>query len=241
MKKDYWWKAFILIGFVIVSASLYLSLRYGVAPRAIPLIKPTEVSSITSAGVLAYRRMRQDLRANSLLITGSLPLVFDYEQFWQGFHLAANKDQAKYLEIFYSHGLELFKESGLVEAHETQELYFKDLRSLITKPRSLIYTHSLMSSHFAEDGLSAQLESEQKPAVLITLHPFLVTRDQIKRKNNRCDQMPEDASVISKLDCVAEKVSIQSYKKKLDPTKSYIALYRYGRQDYVAFFYAGQN
>ena len=241
MKQDTLLKVLIVLGLIVVSVSLYLSVRYGVAPRAIPLIKPTEVESIQSAGVLAYRRMRQDLRASSLMVSGSLPLIAGYESFWQGFHLAANEDKAQYNEIFYTHGLKLFKESGLVDSQEIQELYTKDLPSLITKPRSLVYTHSLISSHFAEQGLSSQLEKEKTKAVLITLHPFLVTRDQVKKKNNRCDEMPEDASVISKLDCVAERVSRQSYKKNLDPSKSYVALYRYGRQDYVAFYYQGQQ
>jgi hypothetical protein len=226
------------VGLIVVSLSLYLSVSIGVAPRPIPLIKPTEVDSIAAAGVLVYRRMRQDLRSHSLLVSGSLPIVSNYEEFWQGFHLAANQDQAKYLEVFHSIGMKLYKESGLVKVQETQDLYFKDLNSLITKPRSVIYTHSLLSSHFAEQGLSAQLAEDEQPAVLITLHPFSVTRPQVKAKNNRCDEILDNASVMSKLDCIAEKVSVLNYKKKLDPTKNYIALYRYGRQDYVAFYYA---
>ncbi|MEO0335213.1 MAG: hypothetical protein AAF202_02395 [Pseudomonadota bacterium] len=240
MKQDNWFKLLIVVGLLVVSASLYLSVRYGVAPRAIPLIKPTEVESIQAAGVLAYRRMRQDLRASSLLVTGSLPLIPNYEQFWQGFHLAANADNAKYVEVFYSLGLKLFPEAGLVETQETQDLYFKDLDSLRKQGRSLIYTHSLLSSHFVQEGLSQQLEQSKTKAMVITLHPFLVTREQVKAKNNKCEAMQESASVIYKLDCIAEKVSRLHFKKKLDPSKNYVALFRYGQQDYVAFYYQGR-
>ena len=64
---------------------------------------------------------------------------------------------------------------------------------------------------------------------------FLIKKEQVVKSGIQCGKKEQPFMVA--LDCLAQKVTQQHYRKKLDITKNYIALYRFGRSDYIAFWY----
>lgn len=227
------------VAFVAVSLGLFFSLRYGVAPRPVPLIKATEVSSIKEAGVLSYRRMRQEVRSKNIVVAGLNPLVPNYVDFWQGFVLASRDDGSRYDKVLTSPELPLFLESKVMEIEESDDLIQTGLGLNSKETKTLLYTDFNSSTHLNDESLSSAFEKVQKDAVIITQHRFWPTREMTKGAALNCDDQNPPEDVFAKLDCLAEFVSRQHFRKNLDPSKSYVALYRFGRQDYVVFYHQG--
>jgi hypothetical protein len=225
---------FITAGAVVL-LSLFLTVRYGIGPRPIPLIKPTAVESIESAGVLVYRRMRQDVRSQQFILAGGLPLFAHFERFWQGFFLGAQNDGAPFAKIVTTKGMPLFQEASVVK----NEVVENPKANSTEKDRVLYYLPSTETSHLNANSFSKRLDEQRQSKVSITLHPFLITKQQNLNLGISCDE--PDASFLRQLDCLAVRVSQQTYRKKLDPQKNYVALYRFGRSDYIAFWYEGSN
>ncbi len=222
---------------LMVIASLFFALKYGVAPRAVPLIKATAVDSLEEAGVLVYRRLRQDIRAQKIIIAGSLPGQMSYEKFWQGFVLGAQNDGANISKVLAVSGMVPFRESRVMRYEEVS------LDSIISRAlkrdskkangRQLFYLPTTVMSHLNHKGLSESLDQAQVSRVSIALHTFPATSEQISVS---CPAKSEE-SFLKKMDCLGAKVTHDNYRKKVDPTKKYITLYRYGRFDYIAFWY----
>jgi len=224
------------LAFFGVGLGLYFSIRYGIAPKPVPLIKATEVSSLTEAGVLAYKRMRQENRATNVIVAGVSPFVVGYQEFWQGWVLAAREDDSGFDQIMTTPGARLFREAQVMNQKEYED---KDTQTLMSdkKQRYLVYTNFNQSSHLNDNGLSQMFESKRRKAVLLTQHRFWPFREKVDELGLNCEGDGQNKDLRLGLDCLAEFVSRQHFRKNLDPSKSYLALYRFGRQDYIIFHY----
>lgn len=220
---------------LLVAAGLFLALKYGVAPRAVPLIKATAVKSLEEAGVLVYRRLRQDIRAQKIIVAGSLPGQMSYEKFWQGFVLGAQSDGAGISQVLGVSGMIPFREAQVMTYKELPlDLIFSsaiDAKNALN--RQLYYLPTPVMSHLIKGGLSEKMDQARTPRVSIALHTFRAKKEQILVS---CPSISED-SFLKKMDCLSAKVTHDNYRKKLNPTKRYITLYRYGKFDYIAFWY----
>ena len=220
---------------LLVATGLFFALRYGVAPRAVPLIKATSVGSLEEAGILVYRRLRQEIRSQKTLIAGSLPGQFRYERFWQGFVLGTQSDGAAIGKVVTVPGMVPFRESQVMNYSEDtlEEVMQQALNPDKKDSRKLFYLPTTVVSHLNKDSLSEKMDQARVKRVSIALHTFPATKKQIKVE---CPSKPED-SFLKKMDCLAVKVTQDNYRKKVDPNKKYITLYRYGQFDYIAFWY----
>lgn len=226
---------------LVVTAGLFLALKYGVAPRPIPLIKPSEVSSLEEAGVLVYRRMRQNIRESQVILAGSLPIFADYPEFWQGFVLAAREDKAGIEKIFTTTDLNLFKESQLFSKTfmSLEEMQNMVGSSMALTRRTLFYVPSTESSHVNGQSLSKLFDKKRVNKVSITLHKFHTNKNNHSFEKLNCENKKN--SFLHRLDCLGRGVTIYGSRKKLNAKKSYVALYRYGLSDYVAFWHMAEK
>lgn len=222
------------IGGLLIAAGLFFALKYGVAPRAIPLIKATEVQTLEQAGVLVYRRLRQEIRSGKLIIAGSLPGEMAYERFWQGFVLGTQSDGAAIGKVISVSGMVPFAEANVMPYEEDSIEKVMDEASVTNENiRRLFYLPTPMMTHLMPESLSKKLDKNKIKNITIALHTFPATKEQARKD---CPAKTEEA-LLKQLDCLALKVLHNNYRIEVDPNKKYITLYRYGLNDYIAFWY----
>lgn len=221
---------------LIVTAGLLATIYFGIGPKPIPLIKPTSVETIESAGVLVYRRMRQDIRATPAILAGGLPTLKNYQDFWQGFYLGAREDGIQFDRVVTLDQMTLFQEAQTLPVQVVASL--EELISAETSKKQLYYLPSTETSHLNEASFSKKMDNERRKKISITLHSFFINKEQVAKANLGCENEASHG-FFQKLNCLGVRVSQQVYRKKLDPSKNYVALYRFGQSDYVAFWYEG--
>lgn len=223
---------------VILLAGLVFSIKFGVAPKPIPLIKATEFENPKEIGVLVYRRLLQDIREQPIVIVGSLTSIPFYKEIWDGFLLVAQQDHRPFDKIYLSQGIaEPIRLKGMqIELWEGE-----GEQTLPHDKKIIIHGPVNWSSHFYDHSLVKRLEAERKrPILTITLNKFVVSREQLEMLQPPCpDDEDPDAPIdfTEQLNCAAERISKDHFRKKLDPDKSWMALYRFGLKDYILFVY----
>ena len=222
---------------LIIAAGLFFAFKYGVAPRPIPLIKPTKVESLEEAGVLVVRRMRQDIIQNNVILAGSLPLFADYPLFWQGFVLGARDGGGKVDKVFFSEELSLFRESQVIPNEKASISQLKQMLEQTSSfsERILFYVPSTESSHLNPESFSKIFDKKKIKKISITLHPFQANKRNKYFESLKCEN--KEKSFLGQLDCLGKDVTLFGSRKDLESDQNYVALYRYGLSDYVAFWY----
>ncbi|MCB0407865.1 MAG: hypothetical protein KDD34_06650 [Bdellovibrionales bacterium] len=223
----------------VIVLTLFFAFKFGMKPRPQPLINPTEVKNLKEAGVLVYRRLRQDVRSVPTLAAGSLPMIPDYQNFWQGFILGAQNDGAKFHKILTIPGMSLFQEASIIPTEVTSLEAFQNWVPQ-TNEKTFLYLPTTEVTHINKNGLIKSFESRKQRTYAITLHKFFASKKQLSQQSLSCEDI-NSASMLQQLDCLAEQVTRSQFRKKLDTNKNYIALYRYGIADYVAFWYQGSH
>src|SRR4051812_29815498 len=69
---------------IFISTGVYFTIRYGLRPKAIPVLNATEFAEVPQIGAVIYKRLRQEIRTEQLLLLGSTPELAGYEDLWVG-------------------------------------------------------------------------------------------------------------------------------------------------------------
>src|SRR3954470_22627530 len=85
---------------MIVSTGVYFTIRYGLRPKPIPVMNATSFNQPGEIGAVIYRRLRQEIRAERVLLLGSTPELSDYDEVWTGLLKTAAADNVN-VPVFF--------------------------------------------------------------------------------------------------------------------------------------------
>src|SRR4051812_29027396 len=70
---------------VLISTLIYFTIRYGLSPKPIPVMNLTQFQNEEQIGADLYRRLRQNIRQERLLVLGSSADIPQIQSLWTGF------------------------------------------------------------------------------------------------------------------------------------------------------------
>ena len=238
MKRWLWFLVSILI-----STGVYFTIRYGLRPKPIPVMKPTEFANTQEIGAVVYKRLRQEIRAERVLILGSSIHLQNYAEVWTGLLKSALADQVKVPVLFQREGLESALPDGGAEVVTFNErmLHSGELLSLIKARMGscrLIVIHSATDevSHLIKDSLSRGLDAlSQRPVISLSNLALSLRPEDIDALQAGCLNSAEDNRL--KLECAEVRVSKIMLKKKLNANLFWAVVERHGLKEYLIFIH----
>lgn len=209
-----------------VSTSVYFTIRYGLRPKPVPVMNPTQFEGPEQIGVVVYKRLRQNVRADMLVLLGASNGAQDEDaKVWDGFEKAAAADGENVFPMKTSD-------------YPDKESLFKTADEAL-KARKLVIIRGLTPevSHFAENSLSRQLDSQRKhPVLSISIQRLAINKADADDLQTQCLDT-ESESGHRKLDCAAQKVARKYLKRKLEADKLWAVVERHGLKEYLVFIH----
>jgi len=229
---------------LILSVSIYFAIKWGLKPKPIPQINPTQFASPEEAGALLYRRFHPILRQEKMVVLGSAPWVRDYERVWNGFLAAAREDKRKIDTLYEDPALRPIKDflgmkrQPLAWPSLSPELA-EDLKKHLQFGRLIvIHTTFNHSSYRAEDSLTKDLEKAlRRPWTALSMLTFPVNAAELENLQPPC---PDEVAPTTRGDyvaCTSVRISRRFMRKKLDPRLNWLASERHGLGDYFVFIH----
>lgn len=229
---------------LLLSFSIYFALKWGLKPKPISQINPTQIENLEQVGVLTYRRLRPALRQEKMVLLGSGPWLREYEHVWNGFIAAARQDNWLVDVVFEDPSLRPIKDFKDVQRRpltwpEPKPELAQELKEHL-KFGHLVIVHTTynLSSHRGEDSLSKELESSLKrPWTAITMLNFAVTEEGLTDLQPHCEDEVSPSTRADYVACAAARVSRRYLRKHLDPAKMWMAMERHGLKDYFLYIF----
>lgn len=227
-----------------VSTSVYFTIRYGLRPKAIPVLNPTSFEKWEEIGVVMYKRLRQNIRTERVVLLGSSEDVKESDQIWLGLLRAAHADREK-LVVFYRQGTALLNADQLADSATFDEpalldgKLVEDVRKRL-KAGQLVVVRGLTRevTHLVDGSLSRQLDKAVRhPVLSISTMPLAINKTEQDNLQPQCLDASEDPTGLRRLGCAAQKVARKFAKKKLSPEKIWAVAERHGLKEYLVFVY----
>lgn len=230
---------------LIVSSGIYFSIRYGLRPKPIPIMKPTYFGSLEEMGVVTYRRLRQQIRSEKIIILGTDFTSPENQDVWKGLIKAALDDKVRIQTVMYDEKnppIEYFNKFTNLEFGALSD---KDFKTILLNSRRrdgllVILTTNHDSSHLYKGSLTKKLESSALgPIFSLSQTSLILNKEQLETLSQSCaDLDPND--FLSRMDCIIFRFSRQHQRRKLDVEKLYGAVERYGLKEYLMFIHPPQ-
>lgn len=189
-------------------------------------MNPTQFENPEQIGIVVYKRLRQNVRADMLVLLGSSNGAQEEDaKVWDGFEKAAAADREATVS---------FKSGDFPD----KEQLFKKVDDEL-KARKLVIIRGLTPevSHFAENSLSRQLDSQRKhPVLAISIQRLAINKADADDLQTQCLDT-ESESGHRKLDCAAQKVARKYLKRKLEADKLWAVVERHGLKEYLVFIH----
>lgn len=208
-----------------------------VKAKPVALINPTEINNFREAGALILERLREEVKATSVFILGSHPLIPDGESVWDGFITRAEADGILKPSLIAAHnGLKNLPPSL---GGERKIFYWpQDQIRLSEWAKTFVPTFFLTTSfqsHPREvDGLRSAFPNDPN-IMYITQAPLYVNAEQLAAVNQKCKYRSLEPNDL--LYCASEQASLKFFRKKLNPGKHWIVMERHGMRSIVVFLY----
>lgn len=228
---------------LVLSTSIYLSIRYGLRPKPIPQVNPTVFQAPEQIGVVAYRAIRAALRQERVLVMGSSLPIPAYPEIWNGFVKAAIADRVKIDVVFARADLTVPAEisPSITKRVNPEELtspaFVNQVKSEYQRGQlAIIYVMNNESSHLIQGTVTRKLqELPSLPVVSISMLPMAVRPEDIEQLEPNCLDPMVSPSVEQRLGCAAARISRRYLRKKLPADQWVAALERHGLKEYLLF------
>jgi len=210
---------------ILVSTLVYFTIRYGLNARAIPVMNATEFRDTEEIGIVIYKRLRQNIRAERVVLLGSSANVQDDKHMWGGFIKAAQADGEPLVQF--------------ADEETKRESFVQDVNARI-RAGHIVIVHGLTPdvSHLVEGSLSKRLEKVVgHPVLTISTLPFAIKSADSDSLQTQCLDATESKTSIRRLDCAAGRVARKNLKKRLAPEKIWAAMERHGLKEYLLFIH----
>jgi hypothetical protein len=243
MKRILW-----IVLAVALSTGVYFTIRYGLRPKPIPILNPTEFSNPEQIGAVIYRGLRQNIRQERLVVLGSMPELSVSAEIWNGFLKTAAADKVN-IDVFYQWPNVAVPETAnkmglisLTEADIQSGDFANQVRQKLNRGHVVI-VHTLTSeaSHLVKDSLARRLERMPTgPLLSLSIAPFAVTDAGVEALAEHCNLAKEQDDGDQRLECATYRVSKKFVKKKLEPFKLWAAMERHGLKEYLLFVHQSE-
>jgi len=210
---------------VCTSTAVYFTIRYGLRPKPIPVMNPTHFETAEQIGDMVYKRLRQNVRSDRMVLLGSAPGSEEDAQVWDGFARAAAADKEN-VEMLY------------LKDVTDKEAFFKRLQESI-KAKKLVLVQGLTPevSHLVADSWSRQLDRQRKhPVLSVSVLRLAINPEEYDDVQTQCLD-PNDESGQKRLECAAQRVARKYLKRKLAPEKTWAVMERHGLKEYLLFIH----
>lgn len=229
---------------VLISTGVYFTIRYGLRPKPIPVLNPTEFQQLKQIGVVLYKRLHQNIRTERLVILGSGEDVKDYDQIWSGLSESALADKEK-LVFFVREGMKPpapqggAEVIGFTETHLNGGQLFQEIAQRLQRKQLVIvhaWTHEV--SHLMQNSISEKMEPMvHHPVLSLSTLRFAVDEADIGALQPQCLDATPGAGDQKKLKCAAYKVARKFLKKRLDTGRIWAVAERHGLKEFLVFIH----
>ena len=228
---------------IFISTGVYFTLRYGLRPKPIPVLNATEFAAAPEVGAVIYKRLRQEIRGERVLLIGSTPELADYEQVWTGLLKTALADEVKISAFFQHEGLKSPEVTGGYEIVPFSDhmLQSGELLAMIKskiQAGQLVVIHSAASevSHLMSASLSRMLDGELgRPVLALTALGLTLKSEEQNTLQTQCISTDNDSK--THLECAELRVGKVLAKKKMTPGKLWAVMERHGLKEYLLFIH----
>ncbi|NJM10365.1 MAG: hypothetical protein HC883_05790 [Bdellovibrionaceae bacterium] len=207
------------------STAIYFTIRYGLRPKPIPVMNPTHFESAEQIGIVVYKRLRQNVRADRLVLLGSSPGSEEDNLVWEGFAKAAAADGETV-------------ESLQLKDVTDRPAFFAQIQQAIDA-RRLVLVQGLTPevSHLVNESWSKQLDRERKhPVLSLAVLRLAINPAEYDDVQTQCLDT-EDLDGHKRLQCASQRVARKYLKRKLAPEKIWAVMERHGLKEYLLFIH----
>jgi hypothetical protein len=226
---------------ILLSTGVYFTIRYGLRPKAIPVMNATEFEQSPQIGAVIYKRLRQEIRTERVLLLGSTPELQDYEQIWTGLVKTALADQVKIPAVFQHEGLKALEIEGHFETIPFSDHMVQsgELVTLIKEKQAagqlvIVHDASTEVSHLMKASLSRALDSALGHPVLSLSALWLTLKpEELESLQTQC--LGGESEM--RIECAEWRVGKILLKKKVADGKIWAVLERHGLKEYLVFIH----
>ncbi len=225
---------------VVLSSGIYFSIRYGLRPKPIPMMKPTVFADYEEMGSMLFKRLSQPIRSEKIIVLGYEPTLSEANLIWQGLLKAARSHRVQINKIYYlgSENLPGYFQSLKVEDLDLSQIESIKEQLIRAKRRNGINVFIVptdQATHLRKDSLTKKLESSALgPVLSLSQLPLILDSEEQEKVSSSCTELDPD-DFRAKLDCTSFKFAKSQARRKLDPSKTYGALERHGLKEYLIF------
>lgn len=233
---------------VVISTGVYFTIRYGLRPKPIPVLNPTEFSELNQIGTVLYKRLHQNIRAERLVLLGSSEDVKNYEQVWAGLIDSALADKEK-IVFFVREGLKPLATKStagadivtFTEAQIKNGELFTEISSRIQR-KQLVVVHAWTPeiTHLVKDSIAQRIDPIVKhPVLSISSLRFAIQDTEVDSLQPQCLNAAAEDHIdgIQRLSCAAYKVARKYLKKHLPVANIWAVAERHGLKEYLVFIH----
>ncbi len=211
-------------------------------------MNPTSFERFEQVGIVTYKRLRQNIRAERVVLIGASVRVNQDDSIWIGFAKAALADGQKILLYLPESASSFDWPKAVVQRIYTSDTFQsegfgREVKELLQAGHILVLlAPSNQVSHLVTDSLSRRLDKlVGHPVLSISSLPFDANPGQPDELLSDCLNASEDKTGELRLGCAAYRVERKFAKKKLDPSKIWGVMERHGLKEYLLFTYQPQG
>lgn len=229
---------------ISVSTAVYFTIRYGLRPKPIPVLNPTSFERPDQIGIVVYKRLRQNIRGERIVLLGINKELSQNLEVWLGLLRAASADKEHV--VVFSALPELPIPSGenvevvpySEEATRSGALLDQAHERMKGGQLVVLLAPSDQVSHLVPNSLSQQTDRRVgHPVLSISSLPFVVVEPANVEFESECLEPGKELDPSLRLSCAARRVSRKFYKKKLAPEKIWAVMERHGLKEYLLFIH----
>jgi hypothetical protein len=227
-----------------ISTGVYFTIRYGLQPKSIPVMNPTDFQNLEQLGVVIYKRLRQSVRTERLVLLGSRAEVPEDPQVWQGFLKAAAADREK-IVFFARDGRDVAPTTDAWETVNVDQALLDSgefPRRVLARIKAghLVVVHGLSTevTHLVKGSLGREIEAlVRHPVLSLSTMPFALDEKSRDDLRPHCLDTGEDPDGQRRLGCAAQRVARKFSRKALSPDKIWAVIERHGLKEYLVFLH----
>lgn len=233
-----------ILAAIAISTLVYFTIRFGLSPKPVPMMSLTQFTSSEDLGATVYKRLRQFVRQERVLVLGSSPELNEGLEVWSGFMKSALADKMKVDVFFQRRNLPAIPKVGeweLVEFDPSDVLSGKTIEEIKARLQRghlvLVHTSTIEGTHFVKDSLTRKLDQHlRQPVLSISTFPLVLTPQGESDLQALCLNARDEEGVF-KLSCAADRAAKKALRRKPDPSKMWALLERHGLKEYLLFIH----
>lgn len=230
------WAAIIVVFVVFVFAVL----RWGINPRALVLIAPSEFDQPAKIGETAFLRLMQEVGEQQVVIIGGIPNNPTSNEIALGFFAQAKKDQRPFSTVMTQTEMPLALDGAQhIDFNGDSEQIAATIRNLHAGERLFIYTVNIFATHLLHDNPIQRLEHIlNRKLMTVTIMGLALKATEISQLDPPCRGLERDQQGTAPLGCVALTRSKGLFRKHLTDKRFVMLLDQQGATDYLMLVHA---